>query len=93
MQNSIEIDRSGPAAVPTDDQQLEDEIRQANEQLAEVILFKPYCLKLNIRRPMRSTVFIAVSSCSLSFFAMLIIRSLNFNSALVNLNFVIYLLA
>lgn len=33
---SIEIDRSGPAAILTEDQQLEDEIRHANEQLAEV---------------------------------------------------------
>ncbi|XP_055319573.1 aspartyl/asparaginyl beta-hydroxylase isoform X5 [Sitodiplosis mosellana] len=29
------IDRSGPAAIPTEDQLLDDEIRRANEQLAE----------------------------------------------------------
>lgn len=34
--NQIEIDRSGPAATLTEDQILEDEIRRANEQLAEV---------------------------------------------------------
>lgn len=34
--NPIEIDRSGPAAILTEDQQLEEEIRHANEQLAEV---------------------------------------------------------
>lgn len=34
---SIEIDRSGPAAATTEDQILEDEIRRANEQLAEVM--------------------------------------------------------
>lgn len=34
--NPIEIDRSGPAAILTEDQQLEEEIRRANEQLTEV---------------------------------------------------------
>ena len=36
--HKIEIDRSGPAAIPTEDQLLNDEIRRANEQLAEVNL-------------------------------------------------------
>lgn len=37
---STEIDRSGPAAIATEDQQLEEEIRRANEQLAEVIYIR-----------------------------------------------------
>lgn len=32
----LEIDRSGPAAVPFDDPLLDEDFRQANEQLAEV---------------------------------------------------------
>ncbi|XP_055319575.1 aspartyl/asparaginyl beta-hydroxylase isoform X7 [Sitodiplosis mosellana] len=34
-EGSSQIDRSGPAAIPTEDQLLDDEIRRANEQLAE----------------------------------------------------------